>query len=876
MAIVVVSAAAGAKYYTAGYYAGEDTVERTWLGTGTGKLGIGGDVTAEKLEALLRGFHPDGRPLVQNAGSETRQSGWELCFIVDKDLGVKLAATPDPAERRAILACIIESVFETFARIEREVGTTRRGHGGKLRELAGLVAAVVFHHENRNGEPFTHVHVPIANVGVRADGTTGTLSSKGFYERQKEFGRWFTDRLIEKLLALGVDVERTEHGFRLPEVPRELSEALSSRRKEILDEMERKGAEGPKAAEAAAKATRRRKERNSTHEEVRERWRDLIDAHGYRPKPLVHPTQARSTEHVKPAGAEPAPEAEQSKETPDTPRSAETLGPSDGPSKLRTAVRDAIREVAGRANHFDEEDVMRKLTVPRHAKSLGDARIREHEIRQAVRDELGQNDFLRLKGDRFTTQEVVAAEDRLLRGATKLHGRKPKGVKEKLVEQVVRKWVALSDEERAAVRHVTTPKGRSIRFIEAHTGSDRYAVLLAAGEVWQKAGYRVIACSPTNSAADACRKETRIKTLTHQGVLKAVREASVAEKLGHGIGQLLRAAAHLPTRQRKSLIGQKTVLVVDGANTLSTKELAKLVRAAARGGGQIVMVGDRHAVQAYRHGGAFAHLADAFGKVDLKENKTQESPRAKGHATAVREGRPADFLRDLQKAKRLFVGGDRHETVQTLVADWSRQNPVDQKRSLILAASDHDVRDLNQRCQASRRHWDRISAKSVTNGKERFHEGDRVLFTRGSKVYGLLGGERGTVTSVSEGLNILTAKLDRDKTVTVPLRRFEHVRLGYAMTARQAQAATAERVFALAGGPAQDKGLAAIQASRHRDTLRVYADERDVGPGLGKLNADMARSREQSLAHKHLEEARQRQREERSPEQGHARQEPNP
>lgn len=525
------------------------------------------------------------------------------------------------------------------------------------------------------------------NVGVRADGTTGTLSSKGFYERQKEFGRWFTDRLIEKLVALGVEVERIEHGFRLPEVPRELSEALSSRRKEILDEMSRKGAEGPKAAEAAAKATRKRKEQNATHEEVRERWAELIETHGYRPKPLVRPTRAPAVEQEKHAESKPPPESQKKDRPANAPQSPQTPDDQNDRTKLRTAIRDAIKKLADRANHFEEDDVMRKLTVPRHAKNLGDARNLDKEIRHAVRDELSQNDFVRLKGDRFTTKENLATEDRLLRGARKLHGKRPRGVKNKWVEQAVRKWVALSAEERTAVRHVTTRKGRSIRLVEAHAGSDRYAFLLAASDVWQKAGYRVIACSPTSSAADAFRKETRIETKTHQGILKAVKEASVAERLGRGIGQLLRAAAHLPAGNRKPFVDKKTVLVVDGANTLSMKELAKLVRAAARGGGQIVMVGDRHAVQAYRHGGGFAHLADTFGAVELKENKTQGFGRAKKHASAVREGRPGDFLRDLQKAKRLFVGGDRLETVETLVADWTRQSHVDQKRSSSRACS---------------------------------------------------------------------------------------------------------------------------------------------------------------------------------------------
>lgn len=211
---------------------------------------------------------PDTTPTVirssRTPGDQDRQRGWDLTFLPIKDFSIKLAATHDRAERESLKGCLTEAVRETFADIEREAATTRRGHGGGVREPVGLVAFTVFHYGNRSDEPLAHGHLVVTNTGFRTDGTTGSIDSKPFYDRQKEFGARFDERLAEKLRDFGVRVERTEKGFILPEVPRSLVDALSSRRKEVEAELARRGVKGPKAAEATTKATRKKKEQNPT------------------------------------------------------------------------------------------------------------------------------------------------------------------------------------------------------------------------------------------------------------------------------------------------------------------------------------------------------------------------------------------------------------------------------------------------------------------------------------------------------------------------------------------------------------------------------------------------------------------------------------
>jgi conjugative relaxase-like TrwC/TraI family protein len=121
------------QYYVAltqeGYYLHGGEPAGQWFGRGAAHLGLDGDVKAEELCALFRGFASDGTPLVQNAGKENRQPGWDLTFSVPKTVSV-LWSQADDQTRTTIQQCVDRAVEKTILDLENEAAACRVGRGG--------------------------------------------------------------------------------------------------------------------------------------------------------------------------------------------------------------------------------------------------------------------------------------------------------------------------------------------------------------------------------------------------------------------------------------------------------------------------------------------------------------------------------------------------------------------------------------------------------------------------------------------------------------------------------------------------------------------------------------------------------------------------
>ena len=80
---------------------GEQVSSAQWLGGGAVTLGLA-DAKFEESDmlTLMKGFGPDGKALVQNAGDPERRIGTDMTFSADKSVSLIYAiATPEERER---------------------------------------------------------------------------------------------------------------------------------------------------------------------------------------------------------------------------------------------------------------------------------------------------------------------------------------------------------------------------------------------------------------------------------------------------------------------------------------------------------------------------------------------------------------------------------------------------------------------------------------------------------------------------------------------------------------------------------------------------------------------------------------------------------
>ncbi len=255
----------GADYYLSlareDYYLKGGEPPGIWWGDGARDLKLSGQVRPEVFHALFRGFTPEGSPLVQNAGKEHRQPGWDLTFSAPKPVST-LWSQGDEALRREIQTAHLEAVKAALGYLQEEIELTRRGQAGSKKELAGLIAALFEQGTSLELDPNLHTHALLMNVCTRRDGSTGAVLSKPIYQRKMVAGALYRTELaaqLESRLGVRCSLPEKAFAFTVEGVKEALNKFFSKRRGAVEERLNSRGLESAAAAAVATLDTRRHK-----------------------------------------------------------------------------------------------------------------------------------------------------------------------------------------------------------------------------------------------------------------------------------------------------------------------------------------------------------------------------------------------------------------------------------------------------------------------------------------------------------------------------------------------------------------------------------------------------------------------------------------
>lgn len=197
---------------------------------------------------------------------------------------------------------------------------------------------------------------------------------------------------------------------------------------------------------------------------------------------------------------------------------------------------------------------------------------------------------------------------------------------------------------------------------------------------------------------------------------------------------------------------------------------------------------------------------------------------------------------------QLHVADDRLGAETELISRWKRNGVETPKENLILVGTNQEASALNKRVQTERLNSGKLKGEGLLLGSTSIHQGDRVLFTRNSKLYGVKNGTLGTVEQIDHKKARITARLDDGSQVRIDTAHYEHVKLGYAVTTHKAQGMTAENTYILVGGSMQDREMSYVQISRARGQTTLFTDKLEAGENLAELSREMNYSRQKELA----------------------------
>ncbi|QDT76364.1 MobF family relaxase [Lacipirellula limnantheis] len=849
----------------------------SWLGGGAQALGHSGVVKPEDLAALFQGFAADGNRLVQNAGKENRQCGWDLTFSAPKSVSF-LWSQADEATRHEYLAAQKEAVAAAIRYIEENFAVSRIGKAGAEHVDAQLVVAAFEHATSRALDPQLHTHCLVLNLGVDAAGNVRSLRSKPFYQQKMLAGAFYRCELSRQLQArLGVSVERplTSRGkpaawFEVQGVPKSILSQFSKRRAAIEQELGSRGMESASAAAFAALTTRETKTVVPPRKELYDRWKEEGTTLGFRPEG-VYPAVRSPRRQDKDA-------AEQHQ-------------------RYREALAAAVAELTCGENSFTKSELIRSTLIAAQEKQLPAA-----SVTAAIEIDLAATPFfislgIRNGEHRYTTEEVLADEQEFLRVAATLKVKPFQPVAEQHVAAAAAAWrgkpgkrFQLDSEQQEAVRYLAQGT-ESIKVVSGFAGAGKTDMLAAAKEALEQGGYRVIGTALAGVAARNLEESTGIQSETVRRREHQLAEPTFGEKWTHHARQIGRVALGKQTWSLPKLeIDSRTVLVIDEAGMLGTRDFTMLAKAVVAGGGSIIAVGDERQLSSIERGGGFQRLVEAVGGVRLTEIRRQTDVNDRQAVKDVVGANPEEALQHYAKKGQFFVGKHRADAERELVADWARNGGVERPgEHHIFAGTRAEVSRFNTLCQEARLAGGLLDAREkVELDGVTFMVGDRVRFDIAARTRGIQKGTSGAVIACREGFTgkyvtvalgdettswsehardllkhhatqLLNAALGKPTTpppprhdvVLVPLeslnplcKPYRGLSLDYARTTHLGQGQTVENSYVLLGGQMTDRELSYVQMSRHREKLHLYSSEQEAGKTL----AGIARKRHEELA----------------------------
>jgi len=847
------------KYYTnlasAAYYAqGGSEPEGFWLGAGAKHLGLLGKVDANTLSALMKGFGPDGKPLVRNAGQlkgkKSRQAAWDLCFSVPKSVSVLWALSP-PSVRFLIEKAIRIAVQKTIEYLEREYGYSRTGRGGAKRVRSKLVVAAFPHATSRMLDPGYHIHCVLLNIGVCQDGKTRTVVSKGLvYESKMLAGSMFRCQLACELirslqLKLFRPLDRNgqpKPWFEVHGVSQKLCRFFSQRRQEIEDALGAFGLETAAAAAGANEFTRRSKGTIPAREQLFEQWRRQAEAQGTNVRSLQNALEQRVARM--------------------------------SARRLSKALEEATKRITNEQSSFTERLLLTEVLNACQGLPVDATAVCDH-----VRHELAnQGNYVLLgeqRGQRvYTTPDILAVEQEFLEAARSIHEARFRPLSNRLVDRLAGKtWsperrsdhgpvglvkaalgsrrhgFKLNDEQVSALRYLTQSPGR-LKTVLGLAGTGKTTLLRATKEAYEKQGYEVIGCAVAGVAAKKLQTESGIRSDTIQSRLMQLypRPWHVAK---HHVKQLLRAAGKKRTYKPNRLrITRKTVLVVDEAGQVGTRDFALLAKAVERGGGILVCVGDDKQLPSIEAGGGLTAVSERFGSVALRDIRRQRDEAQRDVVRRLAEDQTTEVVQDWARDGSLKVAENRQQAETQLVSRWAAEGGIQSpKDHVIFVGTRREVDRYNDLAQQQREEAGAIdTSRSTRVGDELLCVGDRVIFEKKSRQDRLENGDMGTVTAIRTtplGTDIAIRLDGEEKPRVIPIRRlvgrtYEHIRRAYAFTTHKLQGATVDHAYIHIGGKMTDREMLYVQGSRHRMSCHIYTDQNEAGAKLTNLTREAA------------------------------------
>jgi Ti-type conjugative transfer relaxase TraA len=427
--------------------------------------------------------------------------------------------------------------------------------------------------------------------------------------------------------------------------------------------------------------------------------------------------------------------------------------------------------------------------------------------------------------DRFTTRDMIEAEQRLHRTAELMAERKRHEVnhadRQAALARAEARGLVLSGEQADALAHVTD--GRDLGIVVGYAGTGKSAMLGVAREAWEASGYEVRGAALSGIAAENLEG-------------------------GSGIASCTIASMEHGWNNGRDMLTVRDVLVIDEAGMVGTRQLERVLSHAAEAGAKVVLVGDPQQLQSIEAGAAFRSIHERHGGVEIGEVRRQREDWQRDATRDLATGRTGDAIHAYDSHGMVHEAGSREQARDDLIDRWDRDRQASPDSSrIILTHTNGEVRALNEgareRMRAAGDLGDDVRV-TVERGARNFAAGDRVMFLQNERGLGVKNGTLGTIEQVNQ--QSMSVRTDDGRNVSFDLKDYNRIDHGYAATIHKAQGMTVDHTHVLAT-PGMDAHGSYVALSRHRDGMDLHYG-RDDFASQDRLIRTLSRDRAKDMA----------------------------
>jgi hypothetical protein len=404
---------------------------------------------------------------------------------------------------------------------------------------------------------------------------------------------------------------------------------------------------------------------------------------------------------------------------------------------------------------------------------------------------------------RFTTSDLIAHEEAIVRGAQARRGEGSGRLDGALVQAVLENGPLAPTPEQAAVIRGVSSSGRGVDSVEALAGTGKTVTAGLLARAYAAGGYRVLGTAPTARAVRELKEEA--------GIPRAWTLARLALDLDADPSGFGRGPA---------------VLILDEAGMAGTRETARVLEHAVAAGVKVIAVGDSGQLSSVQAGGWLGSLTRRLGSYELRAVVRQRDPRERALLAHVRRGDPSEYLTEEATRAQLHIFTGDAETAaageQAAIAAWRNREAASPEQAVLIARDNARRARLNALAHAELRTTGRLGENVHIAGQE-FAVGDRVIARRNDRLREVDNGMRGTIIAIDPAEKELLVRTDTgaDRALDAAYVA-EHLEHAYALTAHTIQGATVDWAGVVGRPEDFTRNWSYTALSRARDTTEIF------------------------------------------------------